>query len=183
MSDYVPLFLFDEESPSSPSAASILTVPSSIRDRAIAVIAALVPNTVLGVAFVRHRNERDGDFVKWATANPTAALRRFQVRQSGDDGPAVSNTDTEERRLKLTITVAYPQTARFGRDNALDRDDVITEDYKQLDFAIGIYGRQNFADPYPDAMPLGFTPQEMVAGDGVDFLVIEEVFVYQRRTS
>jgi hypothetical protein len=174
----------DSVAPTPPTPTpSFLTIPASIRDRAIAVIAGLVPNTLLGVPFVKHRNERDGDFVKWATANPAAALRRFQVRQSGDEGPPVTNTDTEERRLKLTITVAYPQTARFGRDNALDRDDVITEDYKQLDFAIGLYGKQNFSDPYPSATPFGFTPQDVVAGEGVDFLVIEEWFVYQRLTS
>jgi hypothetical protein len=177
------LLLLDDDDAAPPATVSFITTAANIRDRAIAVIGALVPNSLLGQRFIKHRNERDGDFVKWCEANPAAALRRYQVRQSGDEGPLTSNTDVEERRLKLTITVAYPQTARFGPDQALDRDDVITQDYKQLDFAIGIYGRSNFTAPYPDAMPVGFSPQTMVPGAAVDFLVIEEVFVYQRLTS
>jgi hypothetical protein len=178
------LLLLDDEEESAPAeSGTLLTTAASIRDRAIAVIGALTPRSGLGRAFVKHRNERDGNFVKWCEANPAAAFRRFQVRQTADQGPDVSNTDIEERRLTLTITIAYPQNSRTGVDNALDRDDVITEDYKQLDFAIGVYGRANFSPPYPDAMPLGFSPEQIVLGEAVDFLVIEEDFIYQRSTS
>jgi hypothetical protein len=162
---------------------SIATTAESIRDRAIAVIGALTPGHLFGARYAKYRNEGKGDFVEWALANPAAALRRFQVRTTDDEPPGTSNTDYEERRVKLTITVAYPANARTGPDQALDRDDIITEDYKQLDFAVGVYGRANFSPPNPDAMPLGFSPQNIVRGGAVDFLVIEEWLTYQRLTS
>lgn len=168
-------------SPSFPDLA-IKTTAESIRDRAIAVIGALAPRHRLGNGFVKHRNERDGNFVTWATQNAAAALRRFQVRVTDDVPPEVSNTDFEERQLTLTITIAYPTNARSGPDHALDRDDIIDEDFKQLDFAVGIYGRSNFSPPNPDAMPTGAT-KSVVQGEAVDFLVIEAGFTYQRATS
>jgi hypothetical protein len=178
------LLIDDEESAATPapSSSSVLTTAQNIRDRAIAVIGALVPNHPLNARFIKYRNEGDGDFVAWCESVPGACFRRFQVRQTGDEGPPVSNTDTEERKLTLTVTVAYPQNARTGPDQALDRDDIIDEDFKQLDFAVGIYGRVNFSAPYPDAMPLGMI-KTIVHGQAVDFLVLEEVFVYQRLTS
>jgi hypothetical protein len=170
------------EGPTFPVLATATTA-QSIRDRAIAAIGALTPNSLFGTKYRKYLNEGRGDFIAWATEFPAAALRRFQVRESGDVGPEVSNTDYEERKLTLTITVAYPQNARSGPDQALDRDDVIEEDFKQIDFAIGIYGRVNFSPPlYPDAMPTGIS-KTIVKGDAVDFLVMEEVFTYQRSTS
>lgn len=162
---------------------AIATTAESIRDRAIAVIGALVPHHLFGQRYLKHRNERDGNFVTWASANPASALRRFQVRTQDDEGPSVSNTDYEERRVKMTITIAYPTNARTGPDQALDRDDIIDEDFKQLDAALGLTGRANFSPPNPDAMPLGFSPKSIVRGDAVDFLVIEELFTYQRINS
>ena len=168
-------------SPSYPVLA-IATTEESIRDRAIAVIAALLPRHLPRSAFVKYRNEGKGDFVEWASSNPAPAFRRYQVRSTGGVPPEVSNTDYEERQVVLTVTIAYPANARTGPDQALDRDDIIDEDFKQLDFAIGIYGRGNFSPPNPDAMPRGAT-KTVVRGGAVDFLVIEEAFTYQRLTS
>lgn len=161
---------------------AIATTAESIRDRAIAVIGALVPRSHTTRGYRKYDNEGSGDFVAWVAASPSGGFRRFQVRQTGDSGPAVSNTDYEERQLVLAVTIAYPQDGRAGRDQAMDRDDMIDADFKQLDFAVGLYGRANFSPPNPDAMPLGAT-KTIVKGDGVDFLVIELTFTYQRLTS
>ena len=164
---------------------AVATTAESIRDRAIAVIATLVPRSVAGSVgnlFRPYLNEGAGDFPKWCAANPAGAFRRFQVRTTSDTPPEVSNTDFEERKVAMTITIAYPQSSRTGAQDALDRDDVIDQDFKLLDFAVGIYGRSNFSPPNPDAMPLGAT-KSIVHGDAVDFLVVDEVFTYQRSTS
>jgi hypothetical protein len=159
------------------------TTADAIRDRAIAVIESLTPTKLSGDKFRRYRNDGAGDFVAWAMKNPAGAFRRFQVREYGDVPPQVSNTDYEERQLVLHVTVAYPQTARTGPDQALDRDDVMERDWKLIDYAIGLYGRQNFIPPNTDAMPLGFKSRELVRADGVDFLVLEEQFTYRRLAS
>lgn len=170
---------------SSPNLA-VATNAEAIRDRAIEVIGALVPRYMAGPGnrFRPYLNEGRGNFIDWANANSPGCFRRFQVRTGSDTPPEVSNCDYEERKLVLVVTIAYPQSARTGPTDALDRDDVADQDFKQIDFAIGIYGRANFCPPNPDGMPLGATKTSVRdAAAAVDFLVIEAPFTYQRLTS
>jgi hypothetical protein len=54
--------------------------------------------------------------------------------------------------------VPYPQTHRYGADNARDRDDVIEQDWLKINRAVGIYARGNFTtatDGSYDCTPLG----------------------------
>jgi hypothetical protein len=159
---------------------SVATTVESIRDRAIDVIEATAPSVLPSDEFRRYRNEGGADFRVWAERNPAGAWRRFQVRDTGDDEPPeVSNTDVEERRITLVVTVAYPQTSRAGKDGALDRDDAMSSDQHKIEHAIGMCGRANFAPPYPDACwRSGRT--ERVVGDGVDFLVITQTMSFRR---
>jgi len=137
--------------PASP-ALDVSTTPAAIRDRIIDVISGLTPTTVSGDLFRPFRNERDGAFQRWTLANAAACRRRFQVRRiGGTDSAEISNSDFEELRCTFRIMVAYPQTHRDGEDAALDRDDAIDADMKQIDQAIGMNGRANLAPPYPDA--------------------------------
>lgn len=152
----------------------------AIRDRILTLIEALTPTSLAGDKFRRYRNEGDGDFHAFAQDNPQ--LRRFQARDTGEDAPpAVSNMITEERELHLDITISYPQTARTGRNNALDRDDVMIEDWKKIDFAIGICGGGNFSGTN-NCTPLGCTKSVERVGK-VDFLVIRAQYRYWRSTT
>lgn len=158
------------------------TTPAAIRDRAITVIEALTPGSLSNDKFRRYRNEGDGDFRAWAEANPSGCLRRFQVRTTGaTETPPVSNFDHEEHQVTLGVTVAYPQTARFGADQALDRDDVIDQDAFQIDKAIGMQGGANFTPATSaDACWISGSPAEIERGETVDFLVLVFVYIYKR---
>lgn len=132
--------------------------------------------------FRKYRNEGGGDFIEWAEKNPGSAFRRFQVRDNGEDSIVeVSNMDFDERRVTFLITIAYPQTARTGPDQALDRDDVMDDDFHAIDYLVGIYGRGNFSGTN-DCTPLGLT-KTVVRGTSCDFLELEGTYIYRRSSS
>ena len=155
---------------------------AAIRDRIKALVQALSPTSDAGVKFRSYRNEDGGNFQDWAEANAPAALRRFQARDDGtEDPPEVSNTDTDMRHVTYVILVAYPHTGRHGADQALDRDDVIDEDWGRINGKVGIYGRAQYSGSY-DCTPLGAT-REIIRGTGVDFLEIRARFSYYRNVT
>lgn len=132
--------------------------------------------------FRKYRNEGGADFIAWAEQNPGSAFRRFQVRDNGEDSIVeVSNMDFDERRVTFRITIAYPLNARTGPDQALDRDDVMDDDFHSIDFLVGIYGRQNFSGTN-DCTPLGLT-KSVIRGDACDFLELEGTYIYKRTSS
>jgi hypothetical protein len=154
----------------------------TIRDQVIVLLEALPPTSLTRDAFRRYRNEEGADFTAWAEKNAAAAFRRFQVRQVGQDGaPDVSNTQFEAVELELEIRIAYPQTARYGAQNAMDRDKVRNQDWERINFAVGIYGRGNFSGTN-DCTPLGAV-ETREAGGKIDFLVVTARFRYQRSTT
>lgn len=154
---------------------------AAIRDRITALIASLTPQADERTPFRAHRNEGRADFTAWAEANAAGAHRRFQVRDDGtEEPPEVSNTDTDMRHITYVVRVAYPQTGRWGKYGALDRDDVIDLDWGLINGlgGIGIYGRGNFFSGH-DCTPLGAT-RETEIGESVDFLVVRARFSYYR---
>lgn len=157
------------------------TTQAAIRDRAKALIEALTPSALTADRFRSSRNEGAASFEDWAEANPTAALRRFQVRSDGtEDPPEVSNADVDLRHATLVIQVAYPHTARYGADQALDRDDVIDLDWGRINGVIGIYGGANFPNEAAYACtPLG-CEREIDRGTAVDILTIRMRFSHWR---
>lgn len=157
------------------------TTPEPIRDRIIAVIAALTPTSDSSVPFRAYRNEGGADFQGWAEANTTAALRRFQVRLTGSSTvPEVSNTDYEEHTLIASILIAYPQFHRWGAANALDRDDVMDQDAFQVDKAVGMLGGANFTSPHADACWQDGAVMEHVRGQACDFVQFQMTYTYKR---
>lgn len=150
--------------------------PETIRNRVAALIEALTPTTNVGDKFRQTRDEAAADFVQQAESTPTACLRRFQVRNAGSRGtPATSNVDVSQHELELRIRVAYPNSHRFG--SGRDRDDVIDEDFRKLDFAIGIYGRANFSSTH-DCCPTGLFREDDERGEKVSFLVMRFTCLY-----
>lgn len=155
--------------------------PETIRDRVYTLIEGITPASLAADKFRRYRNEGDANFVEWTETQPAGAFRRFQVRDSGEDEiPEVSNTDFDDRRLTLNITIAYPQNARAGANQAMDRDDVMDSDYRKIDYLIGIYGRANFSSTH-DCTPLG-TTKARESGENCDYLIITAQYRYFRQT-
>jgi hypothetical protein len=156
-----------------------LATLDQIRDRILTVVESITPTSLSDVKFRRHRAERDGNLTDWAEKNPTACLRRFIVRETSDDTVPETTTGIHERvRTRLRITVAYPQTHRYGAANALDRDDVMKKDWKSINYLVGLYGAGTFSGDH-DCIPLGAT-QSFDRDGTVDFLIIDADFEYLR---
>jgi hypothetical protein len=163
--------------------SSMFTVTAAgIRDQIYTLIEALTPASLSADKFRRYRNEGDADFDAWAEKNPAASLRRFQVREVGDDEPPLTSSTIEERvRVRFEIRMAYPQNHRYGAANGMDRDDVINADWLRLNFAIGIYGRSNFSGTN-DCTPLGAV-KVRESGGKVDYLVVTAEYEHVRSTT
>ena len=178
------LLLFDsfDSFDAEEAVVSNLATIASIRDRIIARTEAIAPTSLSHDKFRAYRNEGDADFTAWAEANSAGAFRRFQVRETADaeEGPDVSNVTEERVRTVLEMRVAYPQTARTGKQWAMDRDDVMQEDWMAINAIAGIYSRAQFFGT-ADCTPLGAT-REREEGDGVDFLVVMIGVEYMRDT-
>jgi len=159
-----------------------LATAEAIRDRVYSLIESLTPTSLTADRFKRHRNELGADFDAWAEKNASGSFRRFQVRETGDDEmPLVSDTLIERVRMRLSIRIAYPATHRYGAANAMDRDDIINQDWKLINESVGIYGRANFASAC-DCTPLGAV-KSREAGGPVDYLVVYADYEYQRAAS
>jgi len=159
------------------------TTAAAIRDRISALITALTPTSLSSDAFRETRNEYGADFRRWAMANKEGALRRFQVRNKGDDETGtVTNTTEAFQRVTYEVAVAYPQTHRYGDQAALDRDDVIEQDSLKIQQAIGQVGYGNFTGANPNAFWDKEGPQDVKTErlDGVDFLAITISYRYWR---
>lgn len=156
------------------------TTDGAIRDRIVTVIEGLTPTVLAGEIFRAYRNEGDGDFEAWAEEFPNAARRRFQVRVVGDDQPAeVTNLDVELRSATIVLTVAYPQTGRDGKDQALERDDTVAADAQQIEDAIGPRGKANFSAPYA-AATIFYPDWQRDSGSSCDFLVMTFAVTFYR---
>jgi hypothetical protein len=162
-------------------------VPTStieaIRDRLYTLVEALTPALDSQVKFRRHRAERDGRLEDWAEKHLAACLRRFSSRATGaDEMPLVSNTLTETVKTVMELRIAYPQDHRYGAANALDRDDVIEQDWLKINRAVGVYSRANFTtstDGSYDCTPMG-GEKDVERSAGVDYLVVRLTYEFQR---
>ncbi len=160
---------------------SVATI-EAIRDRVLTLVEAITPTSDVGVRFRRYRAEAGATFDEDMNKNPTGAHRRFIVRYRGTDAtPDVSNTTEERVRAVLEVHVAYPQTQRYGGANALDRDDVIEQDWLKINYAVGMYGRANFSSTN-DCVPLP-AEKEIDRSSKVDFLVVRLTVEFSRSTT
>jgi hypothetical protein len=174
---YISVGVSDE-----PADVDSLTVTSaaSIRDRIIALIEALTPTVLPSHRFRESRNEYGGDFMRWAEANPVAAFRRFQVRDTGAFfPPELSNTDLEWQFVTFEILVAYPHDHRAGRQNALDRDDAMAADELLIEDAVGLNGYLNFIDPHPNAAWVSGRTTKVIASACTFLTIIQAMRFYR----
>lgn len=149
----------------------------SIRASQITAIRAITPTCLADVSYLPHLEETE--FRDWAQENATAALRRFSVLDLFDyDDIETSNTDVEWTIGRNEVVVAYPRDYRYGAENRRDLNDVIREDERQLEGAIGARGYSNYTDAA--AIREGFTVEET---DSVVFLVLTYRFHFWRDVS
>lgn len=166
------------------------TTVDLIRDRAAQLVAALVPMSHAGDAFVLDPGEDGADFRARARRAP-ACFRWTQVRETSTSSiPEVSDQTVEETFCTLEVIVAYPANHRTGDGAAYRRDAVIRQDYVRINKLLGWCGRANFpAGSAYDACwrgagePGGGVPmvvERAVEGaPPVDFLVMRFTYSFQ----
>lgn len=156
-----------------------LATADNICDRILDLIEAQVPESLTADRFRRFRDEEGADFEAWAEKNVPGCFRRFHVIEVGDDELPETSSGVEERvRMRVEIRIVYPQTHRYGANNARSRRRVMNQDWKLINAAIGLYGGGNFSGDY-DAIPLGAT-KTRESGGKVDYLVVMADFEYLR---
>jgi hypothetical protein len=163
--------------------ATSTTTAAAVRDRAIAVIEALAPSSLIGDPFIEYQNDGDADFELYCESRPDSVMRMFQVRTTALDRKVeVSNGDVELHYLELAVIVAFPKVAFGAGRGALGRDDVIDQDRYDIEKAIGLNGGANFAAPYPDATYRDFVTPTRVNRDkpACDYLEIVLLMSYLR---
>jgi hypothetical protein len=142
---------------------------ATIRDRMAVLVTAIVPVVLAGNRLVQSRDE--ADFRTWCETNADAALRRFHIEGRVGAPPEFSMVDLTLEHATFKLTLAYPKTNRYGAEAGRDRDDAIDSDWRQINVAIGIYGRGNFSGAN-DCVPLA-SRQRIESGVACDFLVVE----------
>lgn len=162
-----------------PTLAGQTTTAESIRDRIIDVIEALTPTSLSGDKFRAYRNEGAG-FTDWCESKPVGAFRRFQVLETGSDAPPETSSGVEEERTAtFQVVIAYPRTARYGADQGLDRHDVMREDQRLIERAIGMHGKANFTSPFPAATWLmDGSATDRQDGEACDYLVVTQRMLF-----
>lgn len=121
------------------------TTAAAIRTACLDTVEALIPRSLSGDRFERHPEDRSGaaTFEEWLEAK-TGQMRRFTMRDTGvRQPPTVSNADVIRERVTFALAVAYPLTNRYGVDGGRSLEDVIDEDRRQIDHAIGLHGSAN----------------------------------------
>lgn len=159
-----------------------LSTLEAILDRCSDLIELVDPIRLTDTRFRRFRAENGDDFREQMERAPDGCLRRFHVDLGeSDEIPLVNNTDAAEYQIVAEIVVAYAQTNRAGAEGAISRRACIDDDWKEIDFNLGITGRGNFSGAH-DCTPLGCT-KTIEKGDGVDFLIIRAQYQYMREST
>jgi hypothetical protein len=121
------------------------TTAAAIRSACLSTIEGLTPRSLSSDRFERHREDRSGGatFEEWLVTSHNQ-MRRFSLFDTGVRmPPAVSNADIIRDQVIFTLYVAYPVTNRYGIDGGRSLEDVIDEDQRQIDHAIGLHGSGN----------------------------------------
>lgn len=150
------------------------TTFSAFRDEQIAIVRALTPTVISGVAFVPALEETD--FRDWAQMHAGVCFRYFSITDLEEyEEQPVSNGDQEWIWTREEIAIAYPNDYRYGSTNLMAMGDVRRADWFQVDRALGIYGKGNYTS--------GGTTQRDVSReqlDGVTLTVISYRVHYWR---
>ena len=150
------------------------TTFETLRDEAAVLLAAVTPVSFEGVSFERHRDEVD--LRAWAPTYPDSCFRRFAIRDLLEyDGPSTSTHEQEWWPGRCEVAIAYPADYRYGEQNKRDQRDVMREDERYVDEAIGTHAYASYTEGW-FANPT-ITHEE---GPDVSFLVLTYEFQFNR---
>lgn len=160
------------------------TTSAAIRDLCLTAVEALTPRTLAGDRFDRHREDRQGGvtFEEWVISDPLACLRRFAIRDTGARAaPSVMGGNYQRDRVTFEVVVAYPVINRYGLTAGRALEDVIDEDQKQIEYAIGPFGSATFgADTSPLVIPGSFPSWDRIPLESLQLLVGRVAFEFWR---
>jgi hypothetical protein len=118
------------------------TTIAEVRDRMIAALSASTPPTFRNRKFVHHRE--DVEFIDFCERMPTAAFRRFIIRDTFPGTSTINTIDLREIHTVIECVVAYPRQGGFRDSGAprpiLDLTDVVRGDFQLLRETIGVLG-------------------------------------------
>ena len=124
--------------------ATATTTLEAIRNQQVSTLEGLTPTSDTSVKYEAHREETAfGDFIE---DRPDASLRRFSIIYAGTIEPAeVHDEQVRREHVAQSLEIAYPkQWGRYGSENIRDAEDLIMEDKRQIEDAIGIAGSSNY---------------------------------------
>ena len=125
--------------------ATSTTTLGAIRRQQASTIEGLTPTSMQRDKFELHRGETG--FGEWVEENATRCLRVFSIIYAGMvEPPAVHDEQVRQEHVAQSLEIAYPrQWGRYGQENIRDAEDLIMEDKRQIEDAIGIAGASNYA--------------------------------------
>lgn len=154
------------------------TTAEDIRARMAAVITSLTPASLSGNPFRESRYESGDEFTADCEGQPAGAFRRFHVIESGGEEPPETSSGIEhEVENTFTVTVAYPKDGRAGSGQTTRRYEVMREDQRIIETAVGMLGKANFTSPYPDATWVG-GGSDRSSGESCDYMVLTFRMIY-----
>lgn len=158
------------------------TTASAIRTEVMRLIADITPSVHAHQRFQQHREELP--IRPWAEAHPEACLRRVSVRFGGStEPPAVNDTRVQEVSDTMEIVVAYPVSWRHGGRQQLGLDDVIADDARLIEAAVGPPGYAAVASLVAPATVLWEQSNEREESGPVQFSVLRYRVDYFRSLS
>jgi hypothetical protein len=157
------------------------TTARAIRDLMTSAITALTPTSLSSDRYKLYREDQV-TFATWAGQNPQACFRWFSVLDTGVRAPPSVMTGNNQRDLvRFQLQVGYPITNRYGQDAGRSLDDVMEEDQRQLEHAVGPFGSVTFGiDTTPLVLPDQTPSWDRVDVDGLVMLVGSLAFEFWR---
>jgi len=108
------------------------------------LVESISPQVLSGDRFIAHRESEP--FLPWCESASDACLRRFSIRDTGDNlQPPITNTTEAWLTVIFEVLVAYPDNYRYGSDQGRTQDDVMRSDYHQVDGVLGLRGQPSFS--------------------------------------
>lgn len=156
-----------------------MATAKAIRDRIALIISQLVPSALQSDRFVESREDEDGNFQEYTNASPSAAMRRFQTQDIGEQpSPIMSTTDIELLQASFRTVIAYPLNYRAGSANSTSRHALMTEDASQVVRSIGLSARASFSGASDSVWISGEVTRAV--GETCDYLIIMQTMQFYR---
>lgn len=120
----------------------------AFRTEMFAAIDAITPTTPLHDRTPAFRLADDEvDFREWAPNNPDACTRMYTIYDLLDDDPIeITDATSDLQPIRCEVLVAYQHDYKYGAAKQRARQDVIRQDYRLLESALGVNGSANYTN-------------------------------------